>query len=96
MPPEITEYTYSLADLATALVRDAGVHEGLWTTSMFMHSSAQNWAMATGEPAFPGVLNTVRHVILKKVAAPAPGEELVNANMVVDAAVVNPAPTRLQ
>lgn len=79
-----TQFEVSMEDIATALVRHLGIHEGLWTVGANFHFTAKNLGIGTdGKQMRPGFLGLIKNINLVRVTEAVPG-------LSVDAAQVNP------
>lgn len=83
--PEPTQFTFELGEVATTLVKEQGLHEGLWALAFEMNVSIGTMGASSAE-AKPGVLVQIAKVQLVRQTEARPG-----AIHVVDAALVNPA-----
>ena len=84
--PEVGSYTFTHKEIATALVKQAGIHEGKWQIIMTFGLAAMNMGPTEGE-LVPGAAVAVTGIGIRKATAESP------ASLVVDAAEVNPAST---
>lgn len=84
--PEINQYMFKYPELAEALVKQAGLHEGKWQLVMTFGLAAMNMGPSAAE-VVPGAAVAVTGVGLQRVA-----EEFVDA-LTIDASVVNPSTT---
>lgn len=83
MPPEATQFMFNHKQLVTALVKEAGLHEGIWMLAINMGFGMANMAPnGKDEDAMPTAMLPIMKVGIQR------GNEL-NA-LSVDAAVVNP------
>lgn len=83
--PEASQIAYSFKDLAALLVKDQGKHEGYWGVYVRFGIGAAN-AGASGTDLKPTALVPIIEIGLQRF------EEL--NNLSVDAAVVNPEPSK--
>ena len=81
---ETTQYTFELKEAAIALIKEQGIHEGLWILSFEIVLGAGQFGPTPAE-AKPGAIMQINKLQLLRQAAGAP--ENPNA---VDAAIVNP------
>jgi hypothetical protein len=77
-----TQYTFSHKQLIEILIRDQGIHEGIWAASFQLGMGNMNVPSPTGGDPLPAVVVTIFGVGLQKVE-----KEEGNA---LDAAKVNP------
>jgi hypothetical protein len=82
--PEPNQYTFDYRELAEALVKQAGLHEGRWQVVMTFGLGAANMG-PTEAHVVPGAAVAVTSVGLLKATETSPSA------LVVDAAVVNPS-----
>jgi len=83
--PEIKNYTFSHTELASILLRDQGIHEGLWGLYIEFNMIAANVPSGPGLSTFlPACINFVSKIGIQRFDAP--------SNLTVDAAEVNPRP----
>ena len=86
---EVTQYSFSHKEAATALVKQAGLHDGTWQIALNFGFTAANinGPDANGKAAlFPAAITPVMGFVFQKT------DEL--NDLSVDAAEVNPAPKR--
>ena len=81
--PEVSQYTFTLQEVAEALVKKAGLHEGVWQVLFNFNLGAGNFG-AEENVALPGAIATISGLGLLKAEPKSP------PNLVVDASVVNP------
>jgi hypothetical protein len=85
---EATQYNFSLADIAEALIKRQNLHEGEWVVGVEFGLNVG--AMGTSQEAIrPGVMVLANQIQLVKAIPGQPHPP----GLVVDAAVVNPAKT---
>jgi hypothetical protein len=84
--PEPNQYMFKYQEVAEALVKQAGLHEGKWQVIMTFGLGAANMGPTAAE-LVPGAALAVTGVGLMRAIAGSPEA------LVVDAAVVNPAPS---
>lgn len=77
-----SRYEFNWEEIATALVKQLGVNEGLWTISVNFQFTGKNINIE-GKPLRPGFVGSLSNVSLMRVTESIPG-------LTVDAAVVNP------
>jgi hypothetical protein len=82
--PEPGQYLFKYKEVAEALVRQAGLHEGKWQIIMVFGLGAANMGPTEGE-VVPGAAVAVTGIGLQKATESSPSA------LVVDAAIVNPA-----
>ena len=84
--PEVSSYSFTYKEVLTALVKQAGLHEGKWQLGMTFGLAAAN--MGPDEASIvPGAALAVSGIGLQKAVAESP------AALTIDAAEVNPAST---
>lgn len=81
---EPAEYEFSHKEAVTALIRQQGLHEGLWMLSVRFGFTVTNITAAGGDEMNPAAIVPVTNIGLRRVT-----EE---NSLTVDAAKVNPAP----
>ncbi len=81
--PEVNQYTFRHKEVAEALVKQAGLHEGRWQLTMTFGLGAANMGPSP-EEAVPGAAVAVQSIGLQRAAPDSPEA------LVVDAAQVNP------
>jgi hypothetical protein len=81
-----TQYSIDLNEAAVALIKEQGIHEGLWTLAFEFTLGAGQFGPTPAE-AKPGAFMQINKLQLIRQSEGAP--EAANA---IDAAVVNPAP----
>ena len=84
--PEISQYQFKHREVAEALVKQAGLHEGKWQLVMTFGMGATNLGPSPEEVS-PGAALAVTSVGLTRATDTSPPP------LVVDAAEVNPAST---
>lgn len=77
-----SRYEFNWEEIATALVRQLGVNDGLWTIVVNFQFNGKN-VNAEGKPLRPGFVGSLNNVSLIRVTESVPG-------LTVDAAKVNP------
>jgi hypothetical protein len=83
---EPTQFTFDLKEVAIALIKQQGIHDGLWTVG-FEFNMAAGIIGAVNMPAMPATLIQLMKVqLVKQDQRPAP-----NPHITVDASEVNPA-----
>jgi hypothetical protein len=87
---DITQYTFDLRDVAIALIKAQGLHEGKWVIALELGLAAGLFGSDPKDPTAvnPGAIIAVQSIQLTKHPENAPVHRLV-----VDAAEVNPATT---
>jgi hypothetical protein len=84
---EVTQFTFDLRELTTALIKQQGLHEGLWLIA-FEFGMGAGIIGPTPEDARPtGFFQVVKVQLVKQTQIPVPHPQLT-----VNAAEVNPAP----
>ena len=81
--PEINQYTFDHIEVITALLRDAGIHEGLWSLLISFGFNGGNVGFEEGK-ADPTAMVAIKHIGLIRATGDMPD------NLIADAAVVNP------
>jgi hypothetical protein len=76
------QITYSYKELATALIKDSDIHEGLWGVYMQFGFSAANVPTSSPNEIIPAAIVPVTGIGIQKFDA--------ENNLTVDAAKVNP------
>lgn len=76
-----TTLMLSPLELTTMLIRQNGIHRGLWTLKVEFHIQGTNFIV--GEGAMPGACIGVKYIGIRQVEAA--------DDLTVDAAAVNPA-----
>lgn len=79
-----TQYTFSLSEVATALVKAQGLHEGRWALG-FEFNFNIGVIGSSGTEAKPGVVLLINRINMARQTETIPG-----AIHIVDAAEVNP------
>lgn len=82
---EVTQYTFSWAEIAEMLIKRQGIHEGEWTASVEFAINAGALGPTPNE-AKPGLMVIGNNLMLSKALPNTP------SHLVVDAAKVNPKP----
>ncbi len=82
---EATQYHFSHQELVTALIKAQGIHEGIWSLSVEFGFGAGN-AGPNDKELLPTGMISIQRMGLTRVT--------VLSNMAVDAAEVNPKPTK--
>jgi hypothetical protein len=86
-PSQITELSFDLESIVTALIVASGLHEGRWTLGVQFIQSVERIVLATGGITVGGI--TAFHSLrLTRIPADVPADA---GAPVVDAAMVNPA-----
>lgn len=81
---EVREVAFTHEDLIKILIKEAGVHDGLWSLSLSFGFGTGAVQAAPGQVA-PGVIVAVQNVGIQRAVEPVP-----QGSLVVDAAKVNP------
>ena len=84
---ETTQYTFELKEAAIALIKEQGIHEGLWILSFEIVLGAGQFGPTPAE-AKPGAIMQINKLQLLRQTAGAPENPIA-----VDAAIVNPPRT---
>ena len=84
---EPTQYAFDLKEVAAALIKQQGLHEGVWMVAFEFNLGAGMISASPGEPR-PGALIQVNKIQLTRQ-----GEPNAIPHLSVDAAEVNPLPT---
>jgi hypothetical protein len=85
--PEIKNYTFQHTELTEILIKNLGLHQGLWGTYIEFGLAAAN--IPTGpdpKSIMPAGVSVVQKIGIQRFEEP--------NNLTVDAAVVNPAVTK--
>lgn len=82
---ETKQIAFNLTELATALIKQQGIHEGTWIAGFEFNFTAGNIGL-TPDDAKPAVIAQVSKALLIRQEPSHP------LNLIVDAAKVNPAP----
>lgn len=82
--PETTEFEYSYKELATLLVKDRGLHEGIWGVTINFALNATNFGPNKEEVIPTAILHVVTIALRKH-------DQVTNVS--VNAAEVNPLDT---
>lgn len=86
--PEAAMYVFSYKELAELLVKQQNIHEGLWGIFIRFGLGAANVGEAPGgDTLIPAAIVPVREIGIQRFEEP--------NNLTVDAAVVNPAPSKV-
>ncbi len=83
--PEATQFQLSHHEVAEALIKKLSIHEGQWMLYVEFNFGAGNFGQDE-KSVLPGALVAISKIGLQRAPAGAP------AALVVDAAMVNPAP----
>jgi hypothetical protein len=83
-----TQFSFTLLEVTEALIKKQGIHKGKWVLGIEFGLNIGFMGIAPND-AKPGVMVLANNLQLQKAAEP--GSPL---NLIVDAAVVNPAPTK--
>jgi len=84
---EVTQFNFDFKEVATALIKQQGLHEGFWLIA-FKFSMGAGIIGATPDDARPAALLQMLKVqLVKQTQIPPP-----HPHLTVDAAEVNPAP----
>jgi len=81
--PEVNQYTLNSKELATAIVKELGVHEGKWMLIVSFGFTATNAGPEGGE-LIPSAILGVQRIGIQRADQNSP------PSLVIDAAVVNP------
>jgi hypothetical protein len=84
--PEVNQYSFSYKEVAEALVKKAGLHEGKWQVTMTFGLAAANMGPSPDQ-LVPGAAVAVTSIGLQRAVPESPEA------LVADASVVNPAST---
>lgn len=84
--PEANQYMFKYPEIAAALIKQAGLHEGTWQVVMTFGLAAANMGPSDAE-LVPGAAVAVTAIGLQRATDTSP------TALVVDASVVNPAST---
>ncbi len=82
---EAVRYTFGFRELAEILIKEQGLHEGLWGIGVKFGINAANVSIG-GQDLLPTAMVPILEIGLQKYDQP--------SSMSVDAAVVNPRPAR--
>jgi hypothetical protein len=85
--PEVNQFTWTHKELATLLIKAAGIHEGRWFLVMSFGMSGGNFG-SSDEQMNPGMLVAITGIGLQRELP----DQKAPASLVVDAAEVNPEP----
>ncbi len=80
---EVTQYAFSHKELGEILIRERGLHEGIWAVTFNIGMGVANLPPPTGGDPVPAAVISIISVGLQKVPQESP--------MSLDAAKVNPA-----
>jgi len=83
---EPRQITFSYEELASILIKDQAIHEGLWGIYVEFGIGGANISPAEGIDVVPAAIVPLQRIGLQKFDDTVPG-------LTVDAAEVNPAPT---
>jgi hypothetical protein len=83
---EPRQIAYSYEELASLLIKEQEIHEGLWGVFFEFGIGGTNVSPAEGVDAVPAAIVPLQRIGLQKFDVKVPG-------LTVDAAEVNPAPT---
>jgi hypothetical protein len=83
--PEPSLIVFSFQELAELMIKQQGIHEGLWGIFIRFGIAAANASDATGT-VLPTALVPIKEIGLQRFEEP--------SNLTVDAATVNPAPAK--
>jgi hypothetical protein len=86
---ETSQYQFNLSEVIEALIKQQGIHSGLWTLSFEIGFSAGLFG-PTQADVRPGSAMLIQRAYLARVGTPPPPPHLV-----VDAAKVNPEPQKV-
>lgn len=81
-PKHTATYVFSHREVATALVKLADVHEGIWGLALSLQFLGTNAALGDGDELHPSAVTYVTGVGIARWDEPSP--------LTVDAAMVNP------
>src|SRR5271166_6655403 len=84
------QYGFDLAELAKALIKEQGIHEGRWMVAFEFNFGGGLFGMSPSDVA-PGGFIQIKRVILTQPGDPAPP-----AHLILDAAEVNPRTPRTE
>lgn len=79
---EVTQYLFTHRELTELLIKNQGLHEGLWTVSFQLGVGVANLPPTTGGDPLPATITLIQAVGLQRVDKEGPA--------VLDAAKVNP------
>jgi hypothetical protein len=85
-----TQYSFDLNELATALLKHQGIHDGLWAVSFEITMGVGSFGPTQAE-AKPGAFMQINKVQISRQSPETPEGSM--TSMTVDAAKVNPAQT---
>jgi hypothetical protein len=85
---EATQYMFDHKEVAELLVKQQGLHQGVWMLSLEIGQAAASVPAPDGKTFFPAAIAMVQRIGLKKHDGPP-------SNLTVDAAKVNPSPKKL-
>ena len=83
--PEISQVHFSYQELAEVLVKQQGIHEGLWGLYVEFDLAATHVSDQEGNMTVPAAIVPVQRIGIRRF-----DQEV--GSLTVDAAVVNPAP----
>lgn len=84
--PEVNQFMFKYSEVAEALVKQAGLHEGKWQIIMTFGLAGANMGPSASE-VVPGAAVGVQSIGIQRATSESP------ESLVVDASVVNPSPT---
>jgi hypothetical protein len=84
---EASQYVFSHTELVVALIRQQGLHEGLWMLSVRFNLRVQNFKPKNEGPPNPGATVFIENICLQRATSEIP-------NVTVDAAKINPIPVK--
>ena len=85
---DATQFTFDLREVTTALIKQQGLHEGNWMAA-FEFTLGAGLIGPTPAEAWPSALVQAKTVLLVRQTVP-----LSHPHLTVDAAEVNPAPSK--
>jgi hypothetical protein len=83
--PEVNQFTWSHKELATLLLKEAGIHEGRWFLMMNFSFAGGNFGPSDDQMS-PGVVVTTTSIGIQRVLP----DQKTPAALTIDAAEVNP------
>jgi hypothetical protein len=83
--PEATQFTWSFKELITLMLKEAGIHEGIWTILLNYGMSPGNFGPSP-EHMSPGVIVGITSMGIHRL----PADARLPPSLYVDAAEVNP------
>lgn len=84
--PEVNEYQFKYTEIVTALIKQAGLHEGKWVLTVSFGLAAANMGPSDAEMV-PGAAVAVAGIGLRRAIEGSPPA------LTADASVVNPVST---